>query len=59
LRGGVMRIRRALIIPAIVALGVAVSPLVGSAMPTVAVNVPVFHVHTTGHTVHIAMYHHG
>jgi len=54
-----MRIRRALIIPAIVALGVAVSPLVGSAMPTVAVNVPVFHVHTTGHTVHIAMYHHG
>jgi len=53
-----MRIRRALIIPAIVALGVAVSPLVGSAMPAVTANVPIVHVHTTGGSV-VAMYHHG
>ena len=43
-----MRIGRAIIIPAIVALGLAGSALVGSAMPAVAASVPNAHVQTTG-----------
>jgi hypothetical protein len=44
----VMRIGRALIIPAVLALSVAGSALVGSALPAAAANVPVVHAH--GHT---------
>ena len=43
-----MRIGRALIIPAVLALSVAGSALVGSALPAAAANVPVVHAH--GHT---------
>lgn len=53
-----MRIGRAIIIPAIVALSLAGSALVGSAMPAVAANVPIAHVHTTGISTGINMYHH-
>jgi hypothetical protein len=56
--GGVMRIGRAIIIPAIVALGLAGSALVGSAMPAVAANVPAAHVSTTGISTGPNMYHH-
>ena len=53
-----MRIGRALIIPAIVALGLAGSALVGSAMPAVAASVPNAHVQTTGILVGTDMFHH-
>jgi hypothetical protein len=57
-----MRIGRAIIIPAIVALGLAGSALVGSAMPAVAASVPNAHVQTTGTSTGIStgtdMYHH-
>ncbi len=53
-----MRIGRALIIPAIVALSLAGPALIGSAMPAVAANVPVAHVHTTGLSIGTDMYHH-
>ena len=53
-----MRIGRAFIIPAILALGVAGSALVGSAIPAVAANVPVVHVHPTGLQTGTNMYHH-
>ena len=43
-----MRIGRALIIPAVLALSVAGSALVGSALPAAAANVPVVHVHKHG-----------
>jgi hypothetical protein len=43
--GGVMRFRRALVIPAILALGVAGSALAGSAMPMAAAHPAVVHVH--------------
>ena len=55
----VMRIGRAFIIPAILALGVAGSALVGSAIPAAAANVPVVNVHTTGLNTGTNMYHHG
>jgi hypothetical protein len=56
-----MRIGRAFIIPAILALGVAGSALVGSAIPAVAASVPNahVHVHTTGISTGKNMYHHG
>jgi hypothetical protein len=54
-----MRIGRAFIIPAILALSVSGSALVGSAVPAVAANVPVVHVHTTGLQTGTNMYHHG
>jgi hypothetical protein len=54
-----MRIGRAIIIPAIVALGLAGSALVGSAMPAVAASVPNAHVQTTGLSTGPNMYHHG
>jgi hypothetical protein len=54
-----MRIGRAFIIPAILALGVAGSALVGSAVPAAASNVSVAHVYTTGLTIGTSMYHHG
>jgi len=57
--GGVMRIGRAFIIPAILALGVAGSALVGSAIPAAASNVSVAHVQTTGLTIGTNMFHHG
>ena len=53
-----MRIGRAYIIPAIVALGVAGSALVGSAMPAAAASAPVVISHSTGLTVGTNMYHH-
>ncbi len=53
-----MRIGRAYIIPAIVALGVAGSALVGSAMPAVAASAPVAISHSTGLSVGTNMYHH-
>lgn len=58
--GGVMRIGRAFLIPAILALGVAGSALVGSAIPAAAANVPIVHVHPTGGlTTGTNMFHHG
>jgi hypothetical protein len=54
-----MRIGRAFIIPAILALGVAGSALVGSAIPAAAANVPIVHVHSTGISTGPNMYHHG
>ena len=59
LRGGVMRIRRAIIIPAIVALGVAGSALVGSALPAVAANASIVHVQNTHISTVPTMFHHG
>jgi hypothetical protein len=59
LRGGVMRIGRAIIIPAIAALGMAGSVLIGSAMPAAAASVP----NATGQVLYIQpgtdMFHHG
>jgi hypothetical protein len=54
-----MRIGRVLVIPTILALGVAGSALVGSAIPAVAANAPVAHVRTTGLNGGTNMYHHG
>ena len=54
-----MRIGRVFIIPAILALGVAGSALVGSAIPAVAASAPVAHVNTTGLSTGTNMYHHG
>ena len=55
-----MRIGRAFIIPAILALGVAGSAMVGSATPAAAANVPVVHASTTGGlSTGTNMYHHG
>jgi hypothetical protein len=55
-----MRIGRALLIPAVLALSVAGSALVGSALPAVAANVPVVHAHPTGlSTTGTATYYHG
>jgi hypothetical protein len=55
-----MRIGRAFIIPAILALGVAGSALVGAAaIPAVAAaNTPIVHVGTTGLSTGTDMYHH-
>jgi len=53
-----MRIGRAFIIPAILALGVAGSALVGSAIPAVAASVPNANVQTTGISTGTNMYHH-
>jgi hypothetical protein len=53
-----MRIGRAIIIPAIAALGLAGSLLVGSAMPAVAAGVPIAHVHKTDVSAGTNMYHH-
>ena len=54
-----MRIGRAFIIPAILALGFAGSAMVGSAIPAAAANVPVVHATTTGLSIGTNMYHHG
>ena len=54
--GGVMRIGRAFIIPAILALAIAGSAMVGAAIPAAAANAPV---HTTGITPGTNMFHHG
>jgi hypothetical protein len=54
-----MRIGRAIIVPAIVALGVAGSALVGSAMPAAAASVPNAPVqHVVWITPGTNMYHH-
>lgn len=53
-----MRIGRAFVIPAILALGVAGSALVGSAIPVVAANVPIAYAHATGISTGVDMYHH-
>jgi hypothetical protein len=52
-----MRIGRAIIIPAILALGMAGSAL-GSAMPAAAASVPVVSTHYTGVISGGSMYHH-
>ncbi len=57
--GGIMRIGRALIIPAIVALGVAGSVLAGSAMPVAAVHAPTVHVQAVTVSSVPGMYFHG
>jgi hypothetical protein len=54
-----MRIGRAFIIPAILALGIAGSAMVGPAVPAAAASVPVAHVQTTGLTIGTNMFHHG
>jgi hypothetical protein len=54
-----MRIRRALIIPAILALGVAGPLLAGSAMPAAAVHAPSVHVAATAVHGIPDMYYHG
>jgi hypothetical protein len=54
-----MRIGRAIIVPAIVALGLAGSVLVGSAMPAVAASAPNASVQATGILPGTNMYHHG
>jgi hypothetical protein len=53
-----MRIGRALIIPAVLALSVAGSALVGSALPAAAANVHVVHGHTVALTTGTDVYHH-
>ena len=52
-----MRIGRALIIPAVLALSVAGSALVGFALPATAANVPIVHGHPAGAPV-TYVYHH-
>jgi hypothetical protein len=54
-----MRIGRAFIIPAILALGIAGSAVVGSAIPAAAANVPVVTAPTTGLSIGVDMFHHG
>ncbi len=54
-----MRIGRALIIPAILALGVAGSILAGSAMPVAAVHAPSVHVQAVTVSSVPNMYYHG
>lgn len=54
-----MRIGRAFIIPAILALGVTGSALAGSAIPAAASNVAIVHAHKTNVTSGTRMYHHG
>lgn len=54
-----MRIGRAFIIPAIVALGVAGPAVLGSAVPAAAANAPIVTVHSTGLTVGSNMFHNG
>ena len=53
-----MRIGRAFIIPAILALGVAGSAAVGTAIPAAAANVPIVQANTTGLSTGTNMYHH-
>jgi hypothetical protein len=53
-----MRIGRAFVIPAILALGVAGSALVGSAIPAAAANAPIAGVYTTSLSTGTDMYHH-
>ena len=53
-----MRIGRAFIIPAILALGVAGSALVGSAIPAAAANAPIVISHSSGLNTGIDMFHH-
>jgi len=54
-----MRIGRAIIIPAILALGMAGSPLIGAAMPAAAASVPIVTAHATGLSTGTDMFHHG
>jgi hypothetical protein len=54
-----MRIGRALIIPAVLALSVAGSAMVGAALPVAAATVPIAHTtSTTGFHVSPDVYHH-
>jgi len=50
-----MRIGRVFIIPAILALGIAGSAMVGAAIPAAAANAPV---HTTSITINTNIFHH-
>ncbi len=56
--GGIMRIGRVLIIPAILALGVAGPILAGSAMPAAAVHAPSIHVQAVTVSSVPGMYYH-
>ena len=53
-----MHIRRAIIIPVILALGVAGSALSGSAMSAAAVRAPAIHLHVTDHDSFSNLYYH-
>jgi len=57
--GGIMRIRRVLIIPTILALGVAGSALSGSAMAATAGHAPVAHVQAAATSAKPKMLFHG
>jgi hypothetical protein len=54
-----MRIGRALIIPAVLALSVAGSALVGSAIPAAAASVPVVHANPHGLAIGTDTFYHG
>jgi hypothetical protein len=54
-----MRIGRAFIIPTILALGIAGSAVVGSAIPAAAANVPIVTGQSTGISIGTNMYYHG
>ena len=54
-----MRIGRAIIIPAIVALGVAGTVLPGAEIAVAAVHTPAVHLHTTTHPMVTGTYYHG
>ena len=56
--GGVMRIRRAIIVPVILALGVTGSILSGSAMAAAAAHAPSVQVHATANSMKPNMYYH-
>ena len=56
--GGVMRVRRAIIIPAILALSVAGSVVTGAEVAVAAVHASAVHPHTTAPSINIYTYHH-
>lgn len=57
--GGVMPIRRAIIIPAILALSAAGSILAGSAVPVVAAQAPAVHVLAAASSAHPDVFYNG
>ena len=56
--GGVMRVGRAIIIPAILALSVAGSVVTGAEVAVAAVHASAVHPHTTAPSINIYTYHH-
>ena len=55
--GGVMRVGRAIIIPAILALSVAGSVVTGAEVAVAAVHAPAVHVHTVPPLTNLTYYH--